>query len=374
VSTPLASHLRVALDPGLPPALVGAGTRAQLEELTAVLPAALTDFFGLEVRLGEEEPRADFLLCMRVESGGREALASALGPGGALAGLADREPVWRRLADFAAAWTEDPRLREDVDNVWLEFDLPPGSPPLPSIFFGLAHGRRDDAPRALPVLRAALGALLGDAPAEAAAPALAHVVGCLPPGAGIFQVGAMLARPDRGLRLCVRGLHDGAALGAFLREAGWTGDVDRLVATAISALAACDTIDLDLDLAPGGTLGPVAGLECAWVGDASARPRHDAFLGALVAQGLCVPAKRDAHAGWWRATHAGQFPGAWPEDLQRALAAEPPGSASLFLRWPYHVKLVCPGGALSSAKSYLAVRHVMADRARLRRMAGGPEE
>ena len=105
-----------------------------------MLPATLAyNTFGFECRLGEENPRADFLVLARA-SWGRDSLAG-LHPDklSAQSYLMD-DPVWQRVQDFGARWADPASpLYGAVDNVWLEFDVdgPAGDIPVPSVFFGL---------------------------------------------------------------------------------------------------------------------------------------------------------------------------------------------------------------------------------------------
>lgn len=372
--TTLAAHLRAAVEPELPPELIDAACFGRIQAVAGRLPAALSEFFGFECRLGEAAARADFLVCAKAEFSGRDVLAGRL-PDATLGADLRTDAAWGRVLDFAAAWAEPASpLHASVENVWLEFDVAEArvGSPSPSAFFGaeLRGGARRQA--SLRVLDEALGHLLGSARASALGPGLDAVLRALPEQAWVFQVGAMLARPTDAVRLCVRGLR-ADSLPAFLDAVRWPGDAADARAVIDDSFARAASVDLDLDLAPAGTL-PKLGFECSF---AEREPRERTlapFLDSLLERGLCTDGKRAGLLAWTRGFHERSHPERWPDDLRQAARQRGAGALCVFLRWPYHVKLVHEPERPLAAKAYLAVRQVWPDRETLRRMAGRAPE
>ena len=108
---------------GVSPALISPSAFSDISSVASVLPATLAyNTFGFECRLGEENPRADFLVLARA-SWGRDSLAG-LHPTSSLPEHLMDDPVWQRVQDFGARWADPASpLYGAVDNVWLEFDV-----------------------------------------------------------------------------------------------------------------------------------------------------------------------------------------------------------------------------------------------------------
>jgi len=349
-----AAHLEVSVEGAAPAALMSRENLAHVRAVAEHFPAGVSEFFGFECRLGDAAPRADFLFCSKAEEGGREVLAG-LQPREELGASLLAHPVWQRLRRFARDWADPGSpFHEPVRNLWFEFDLeaPPADPPVPSVFFG-TEALRSGASEAPAWLARVLEGLRGDAPGPALRAALDRCVAALPSGASIFQVGMMLARPGEAVRVCVRGVAPEQRL-AFLERAGWARETGALARVLADLPPLADSVDLDLDLLP--EVGPKLGLECSFYGGDPARWGFPAFVDALVDRGLCLKEKRDGLLAWSGGVHERQRPERWPADLRRRSAALGPGTASAFIRWPYHVKLVYQAGRPLEAKAYLAVR------------------
>ena len=382
--TSLEQHLRVVLDLKPQPALVGTVSRQRISELTAQLPAGLTEFFGLECRLGDEQPYADFLLCIKPDHGAA-ILAGATEPGaiqpgpiksGSLPNAWFEEPVWKRLAHFARWWC-DGAFGQRIDNIWLEFDLDETLPtiPVPSIFIGTELR----GPDVSWLTDAVMPALTGHHTPAGLRHAMESVLTALPDHAWVFQVGLMLARPSAadGVRLCVRGL--GRDHVDFLQRLDWAKDDAALAAATRDALECADTVDLDIDLLrveseeadPVYSLGSKIGFECAFAAAMAPAYRLPQALSELVDKGLCLTVKQRAVEGWSAGFNERKNSSQWPADLLSRSAALGPGTASVYLRWPYHIKLVYERGkGLSEAKAYLAMRQFWPTKDDVNRITG----
>ena len=314
---------------------------AAQERLAAVcqrLPAMLTRRIYLECRLAGDGGRVD--LIVRVD---RQA-AGILG--GREAGLdpALREtPAWRRLGEAARRWIREPRLREAVAALWLEFDLPEcGS------FGGLPRPRAFVEPE-----RAWLA---GAHAAELAAPILdllqALVPGA-PEGARRAVEGALLrwrtAVPYLGadpgnagfpLRLCLA-MRARSRLVECLRGLGWPG-ADRLddVLPASLPAEAPTLTHLDLGDRPSPKLGVEATL--ARRPQLSGRIAEGALLDELVARGLCSLPRRQALDTWPGHSLTSLAHEIWP---------------SLMSRRVNNVKLQIAADRVVAAKGYLCLAH-----------------
>lgn len=365
-TTTLDRHFAVSVDPALPKALISQDHLQALHALARYLPAGICEFFGFESRLGETGAEVDFLLCAKASEGGREVLAG-LDAGQQLPAEFFGHAVWRQIRSFAMAWADSTGpLYNRIQNVWLEFDIDgdtgaslrngPAAMPVPSLFLGtdalFGHQGTSAPPwlvdRALPLCT---GREVG-APLRTT---LNTAIGALPAHANIFQIGMMLGRAGAVdmLRLCIRGLAHAEAA-AYLQAVQWPGDLDTIRDLLALVYAASDSVDVDIDLRP--AVGPKLGLECSFGADRGTPARLAAFLDQLVRQGLCLDAKREALLAWSRGFHERTNPSAWPADLRARSASANTPTASMFMRWVYHVKIVHVPGQPLEAKAYLAVR------------------
>src|SRR5919112_365943 len=349
---------------GVSPALISPSAFSDIGSVARVLPSTLAyNTFGFECRLGDELPRADFLVLARAPCG-RDSLAG-LHPTSTLPARLMADPVWRRVRDFAAYWAEPSSpLHYGVDNVWLEFDIDGPSPdlPIPSIFFGLLTNSASDATHETIVDRhqatteTAIRFLSGGELPVRMLETLSHCFHALSPEEQVFQVGLMLSRGAGAVRLCIQ-IHSVERIVEYLSGVGWPGDEAALRGVLDPLSRSVDRVLLDIDA--GETVGAKIGLECYFEGNRQPRrePRWGAFLDSLVRRGMCTAGKRTAlleYPGYVDQNAEGV---AWPTALRRTSQLLAGRSLSTFVRSLHHVKVVYHPGRPPEAKAYLAVNH-----------------
>ena len=277
---------------GVSPRLISPSAFSDISSVARVLPSTLAyNTFGFECRLGEELPRADFLV-LATASCGRDSLAG-LHPTSTLPAPLMADPVWRRVRDFAARWAEPSSpLYHAVDNVWLEFDIdgPVPDVPVPSVFFGLPTNVQTDATHEPDVDRYRATAetpirlLSGDEPPPRMLETLSSCFRALSPDEQVFQVGLMLSRGADAVRLCIR-LRSVERIVEYLAGVGWPGDEAGLRGVLDPLARSVDRVMLDIDV--GETVGAKIGLECYF--DGNRQPRARAQVGRLL--GFPCPAR-----------------------------------------------------------------------------------
>lgn len=345
----------------IPPALISAEAAESITEVAAGIPGESTTFFGFEARLGTPDPSADFLVCLKPEpEQGRALLAD-----GDSWPFTASSPAGQRVQSFAKEWADPAsELHDRTENVWLEFDLAGQAAvtaPTPSVFFGCHDQVRADAPerdkrwitgRALPILQdAAYSVEVGRR--------ITAAINALPPGAFVFQIGAMLSRSTNAVRLCVRGI-SGRQILDYLAAIGWPGSLQELAEPFSEIAPLADRIDLDFDISEDGVL-PKIGLEWYLYQHLRVDPRWDVFLKWLVDRGLGTPEKSRALYDYPGAQQERSKDLVWPQYLRQASAASGPNFLSTLVRAVHHIKVVHhPGGAME-AKAYLAVCHNLLD-------------
>jgi hypothetical protein len=379
----IAHYLDAAVAPRISDCLISPESLSNIRQIAALLPGAITDFFGFECELGVSDPTADFLVCCSASQGAPNVLSGQI-PDRDLPALLVDHPVWQRVRSFSTEWSNpESAVADRIHNIWLEFDVDgvPAPIPVPSVFIGPANLQSANPPvdksqmtdRCAWLTDSALPLLLGGELHPALRSQIARCLNLLPPGACMFQVGLMLSRASSVTRLCVRGVSKKQIL-EYLQVLDYDTSSGQLHALLELLSPMVERIDLDMDV--GDRVLPKIGLECYFPGDRSAVHQ---FLNHLVSCGLSTPAKADALESWPGVVHERSNPEIWPRDLL-ALSGFLGGRAhSAFARWLHHVKIVYQPGLPLQAKAYLAVQHLwlapeqikgLLNRAQLR----GPEQ
>jgi hypothetical protein len=358
----IANYIDAAVAPCVSGHLISPEALSNIQRIAALLPGALTDFFGFECQLGISEPSADFLVCCRASQSGPEVLNGQM-PERGLPAFFMNHSVWQRIRSFSTEWSNPQSpLFDRVHNMWIEFDVEavPPSIPVPSVFIGPENLRSAEPAgdnSLMPghcawLTDSALPLLLSGELDPALRGQIARCLNLLPPGACIFQVGLMLARASRVTRLCVRGVSK-AQIIEYLRALDYDTSSGQLHELLDLLGPWVERIDLDMDVAD--RVLPKIGLECYPAADASA---IHLLLNHLVSCGLLTPAKAEALESWRGMAHQRLTPEIWPRDLL-ALSGFLGGRAhSVFARWLHHVKIVYQPGFPLQAKAYLAVQHL----------------
>lgn len=341
------------LAPHVPPSLISGRRMADIRGVGRVLPIGISSLFGFECRLGETEPRADFLLRMS-PAVGQPMLAGAHGTHRLPQELTGHA-VWRRVKQFCSS-AADPMspLHGRFTDMWLEFDVGETVQrvPVPSVFMAPSVGSPRQADYSW-MARAAVPLLIGHRLSSAVERRLMACIEALPDDTAVFQIGVMLARAVDAVRLCIV-FDDATRIPAYLATIGWTGEPEPLRGLLSRLSGSIDAVSLDIDVAE--TVGPKAGLECYVYGPRlSARWRP--FLNDLTSAGLCTEAKREGLLAWPGFDAETASSGDWPEELRRVSAFLGHGTQSVLVRWLHHVKLDYVPNRIVEAKAYLAVRH-----------------
>ena len=346
------SDVLALVEPRLGAALLDEPGCAALHHVAGRIPAHLSPFWGLEVRLGDPAPRADFLWEVAQQSGGIPTLAGRNPHDPAAdvtAALRQRSPFWREIGRFAEEWLDSEDWRRRLHNVWLEVDSATTSSDTtldacldrPSLFLGPARSVTGSDRELLGHLAALGRRFYGLDLDQARIDATADT---LPGEAQVFQMGVMGAREVPALRLCVKGL-DTVTIVRWLAVIGWPGDRARLCDTLVRLKPLCGEIALNVDILPD-RVGPKLGLELY-----SARPTlsmdtwqplHD----ELSARGLARADKLAAIT---------DFPSFQRYRQVDVWCRTPPLGYPVLVTNLHHLKLVVVGDTVIEAKVYLGI-------------------
>ncbi len=353
---------------GLDEKLVSTDAISQMSLIADLLPTFPTaSQAGLECHLGMSEPTADFFAAFSTLNSGREALARGYQP---LANLEDNS-VWNRVYEFCKHWTDKhSALYNEVDRVWLEFDLvkpQPSKVPEPNFFFGTAKGVKNEADDNLSfdrvsenynwITEEALRFLRNKPLPDSIKQNLLNCFSSLPPGGRVFQLGVMLPRQAESetVRLCISNIAI-SDIPQYLKDIGWQGSVTKLQSVLADLTPFANSISLNI--AVGDYIFPKIGLECYIEKNPKINPKWNSFLSYLVEQKLCTPEKADAllnYPGYSSEYHHQEL---WPRNLANASKFINNSFNSTLVRVLHHIKIVYQPERPLTAKAYLWFGHL----------------
>jgi hypothetical protein len=164
----------------------------------------------------------------------------------------------------------------------------------------------------------------------------------------------MLGRPTDAVRLVINDLPFDS-LRTFLDRVGWPGASGEAHAalSPIARLAPTPKMMLSLDVGP--RIGPRVGLECSIPAGPEWSSGRAGFLEYLVAEGLCVPAKRAALVAWEGWAHEPDGDAASPEQLAPLSGLVGLPARGVFVPGLSHIKVSYQPDRPLEAKAYVAV-------------------
>lgn len=343
------SDVLALVEPRLGEGLLDVPGRAALHRVADRISVHMSPFWGLEIRLGDPSPRADFLWEVRQGSLSILTLAGRNGhdpAAEATSALRERSPFWREVGRFAEEWLDDPDWLRRLGSIWLEVDSASDSRldaclDQPSVFWG-PHSAVGGSDRELLGHLATLGRrFYGLALDQARIDAIADTI---PAEGRAFQVGVMGARANPAIRLCVKGL-DAGTTERWLAAAGWPGDREHLRHLLARLKPLCGQIALNVDIFPS-RLGPRLGLELYRARPGLSMEVWHPLHRELASRGIVRTDKLDALKDFPSYQQYQQL-GAW---LRTPRLGFPVLTTNL-----HHLKLVIVGDAIVEAKAYLGV-------------------
>ncbi|WP_353265422.1 hypothetical protein [Gemmatimonas sp.] len=342
--------------PGGWPQAMSARAQRDVARVARALPLGLSRAFYAEVRLDGADDQADVSIAVARDA--RDSWRTWLRDAPAQATLAPRHRAWPTIASLLDDWAADHALDRDIAHLWLEFDRPPArgghvAASAPSCFVGLAsHASQSPdsllamATRLDPSMSAATSAArratCARAPACSRERALARVLGALPAGISVGQLGFLLGRDvSTPIRLCLSGIQPGA-LDDTLAALGVPAV--RLQAALHTLLREPGAPQLDyVDIDVAADVLPRVGVElrCDRRTQALGRLHEATWLQRLVSAGLASAGWADALADWPAGRRVVMPHQLWPSVAVRRLN---------------HVKLTWQDGAFHQAKGYCLLR------------------
>lgn len=305
---------------------------SRIASCAGLFPDAITDSLGFECRLNDNS-RVDFGFCCSNKNSVTEFLAKhTVLPEHHQRLLGGKQ--WQKMRDFLRGWYASRPLRENIVNMHLEYDThqPDCMYRVPSLFFRPRDLNRSIADltwiteRALPTLQ---GGPLSQRQKEV----FQRCIENLPTGAKVSQIGLMLSRKSRALRLCIRGVA-GEHFQEYLQRIGYTGIASQAQAVLEKLSSVGGKIDLQIDFTDK-VHGRLA-FECGY---SEQYVEYDwfIFLERLEKLGLCTSEKKLLLMQW-----AGVFLNTMSANLLPVI----------FVKFINHIKVQYIPGKPLAAKAY----------------------
>jgi hypothetical protein len=363
----LNDSLKVIL-PYLNTNLVSFNSFSCITEVASFLPGfpTVSDVI-FECTLGDDVAKADFSVCLTTLNRGREIMANS----NCIEGLPKinfTNPVWNRIHNFCLNWADQASpLYENVDNIWLEFDIDKLSQqvPVPSLFFGPKSRKAFESNPATSkvdfhsncwVTEAALKPLFSFPLSSQIKRNIKACFDLLPSDAEIFQIGVMLPRKSEYhvVRVCVKNIYPEQIL-PYLISIGYEYSISDIRKLVDKLSGIVDFICLNF--AVNDTILPKIGFECYFRQQPMNEPRWKLFFDYLVSNLNCNPKKTNALLNWAGYSDKQVNEKLWPSNISTTSNLISPRAFSVFLRTLNHIKIVYQPEDNIQAKAYLWFGH-----------------
>ena len=216
----------------------------------------------------------------------------------------ESNPVWKNLYSFCQLWGDrDSILSKHIADLWFEFDELEFKTlcPRPCFFFSpiglngsISLGKNRDLSWLYDI---ALLMLYGESFNGIIKENIQRCIEALPGNGAIFQIGAMLPRKLKNVRLCTVMPVNHYPL--YLRQIGWRGSFEYLITLLESLSCLADGIFVDIDI--GDEISTKTGIECVY----KKRTAHESgynilerLLNYLIDLNLCIKEKADRVMEW----------------------------------------------------------------------------
>ena len=348
--------------------LIAADGFSKIGQIGNLLPnLPIVSDAGFECHLGSSKPRTDVLAAFTTLNQGRETLVDS---SKTLVNLSSTSSVWKKVHSFLAHWANPQSpLYENVESIWLEFDLDKESleVPEPSLFFGpknirgkkknlFSDNQNNLTGEAKWVADEALSLLLGNSLPKEVKQQLLTCFQSLPSNAEVFQIGVMLPRESesKAIRLCVENITNKKIL-EYLNNIGWSDSGNQLSSLLSKLSSLVD--DLKLNFAIEDTIFPKIGLECYLHKQPKNSPKWKLFQDYLVKNKLCTLAEAKDIFNWSGCSEQKNNQKFWQDNFGEAFTLDNPNFRSTIARLVHHIKIVYQPNQPLQAKAYLWFGH-----------------
>lgn len=349
------------INPFISDQIISQSSLNEISDISKFLPGIpVIDSAGFECRLSEEQQHTDILVAFTKKS--RHSLISSFN---FLPELATNSILWKRVDTLMKKWVDkDSIIYENLDNMWLEFDVGKKNNdyPEPSLFFAPSPvniGSCDSSSNFVMyewMLDEVLNPLLGGGISVETREKISQCFDLLPATGEVFQVGAMLPRAAecKAVRLCIKGI-DVFDIVPYLESIGWVDPTEDLKETLQELSNFVDSFAFNISIE--NVIHPKIGIECYVHQEPNFMSKWSALLKFMCEKNICAQNKMLSILDWPGYLEEKSCPDLWPSNFSQGSAFVYPELRSAAARAINHVKVVYQPMTTLQAKIYLWFGH-----------------
>ena len=212
---------------------------------------------------------------------------------------------WKKIQRFFELWADpDSPLFSNVSNIWFEFDNHQLNfdIPTPCLFLSPKYLYKQNSlwsgnkrePYYDWLFCPALATLIEDGLINRMKNNVKSCIMAIPEKGVIFQLGVMLSRSLKSIRICTGMSVDNYV--SYLKKIGWTGSMEYLTTILGTLKYLADGILVDIDV--GEQIYQKIGIECSFRTNMDIKPRLEKLLKYLLEIGLCIKENSDFVLNW----------------------------------------------------------------------------
>jgi hypothetical protein len=347
--------------PSLNEKIANADGMAGIERISRILPhvPVITES-GFECHLSKENSTAD--MSVAFSKSNRNMIIDSFE---SLPCLSDNSRSWKRVYELICKWNnEDSLLYENIENIWLEFDIDSESSniPEPSVFFSPhpTYLKSSEATsnffRYQWIIEEVLESLIDAKISDDTRESLCKCFDLLPKGGNIFQVGVMLPRlaESKAIRLCIQGIEISSIIN-YLNSIGWHDSSGELAVIINQLSFFVDSVAINISIENG--IYPKIGIECYIEKQPKNSSKWSHLFDFMLSRNLCTEDKVAGLLEWPGYLEEKYCTQAWPENLSTAAMFVYPKFRSAATRSISHIKIVYQPMMPLQAKAYLWFGH-----------------
>jgi len=348
------------VEPYIPKELISRRNYAEIKQLADYFTTGITSFFGFETRLNSSKPTTDYLFAISAKQGEREALASLFQKKN-LPNSFLQKTEWQQVEKLVQSWA-DPRsiLYSKVLGLWFEFDTSESSPdiPIPCIFIStvpLRINTQEDVQNCLWLTKTALPLLTGHSLSEKLEQRVLQAILQLPDKSVLMNVGAMIARQAKGIRLVITHIQPTQIL-PYLTSLGWTDTNDEFSVLIKELEQQVSRLVLHINITEEG-IDQKIGIECSFSQDQyNFETGWASFFDYLISKNVCLPEKKASLLGFLGVEQEDNHNDFDLSSYQLTVKMTEQTLTRALVRYISHIKLVYKPNQPLEAKAYPGVR------------------
>lgn len=334
----------------IPEDLMSKTNMRDAKTLSKIFDEELTNFLGFETPLdNRKKARNDWSFAISCANRDRQTFYDFLVK--KLDKEYKQDSIWKNITSFSKEWLDkESFLFNKLLGFWLEFDLPIEKYPVtPSVFFGPKKTQDFDW-----IVDYALPLLTGNPVEESHKKNFEKCYLALPQKSHAYQIGTMLGRPSKGIRIVIN--HLNSEFSKYLQEIGLYKQNQSIEALLTDLESLCDRLVLHFNI--GEIIGPDIGIECSFNPSLFHREkRWKELFEYLVEKGMCTQKKKNSLLRFPQLVTEVKNDDFWPKNLKKISKTNMPDNYSSIVTYISHVKVTVHSDGTLTSKAYLGAKH-----------------